>query len=138
MNGTNTLRRKTAVLLILMVLSGSAGDVLLGKGMKQFGAIHVSSARSLGAGFLHTITNGTVWLGIACMLLYFICYLLVLSWADYSFVLPSLASCYVIVALMGRFLLHEVVPPARWTGVPIICLGVALVGRTPPRTTQPS
>jgi len=138
MHGTKTLRKKTAVLLLVMVLFGPMGDILLSKGMKQFGAINVTSARSLVAGFVHTITNGTVWLGIGLLFIYFVCYLLVLSWADYSFVLPVLASGYVTVALLGHFLLHEAVPPARWAGIAIICLGVALVGRTPPRTTQPS
>lgn len=138
MHGTITLRKKTAVLLLVMVLFGSTGDILLSKGMKQFGAINVTSAHSLAAGFVYTITNGTIWLGIGCWFFYFVCYLLVLSWADYSFVLPVLASGYVTVALLGHFVLHEAVPPARWVGIAIICLGVALVGRTPPRTTQPS
>jgi len=138
MHGTKSLRTKTTVLLLIMVLFGSMGDILLSKGMKQFGAIDVTSTHSLAAGFIYTISNGTIWLGIGCLLFYFVCYLLVLSWADYSFVLPALASCYVTVALLGHFLLHEVVPPARWAGIAIICLGVALVGRTAPRTTQPS
>ena len=45
MHGTKALRKKTAVLLLIMVLFGSTGDILLSKGMKQFGAINVTSAR---------------------------------------------------------------------------------------------
>jgi drug/metabolite transporter (DMT)-like permease len=43
-----------------------------------------------------------------------------------------------MVALLAHFLLREVVTPTRWIGVLIICLGVLVVGHTPPRTTEPS
>jgi drug/metabolite transporter (DMT)-like permease len=43
---------------------------------------------------------------------------------------------YAMVALLGHFLLGEVLTPVRWTGVLIICLGVLVVGHTPPRTTE--
>jgi drug/metabolite transporter (DMT)-like permease len=41
------------------------------------------------------------------------------------------------VALVGRFLLHEHVSPARWLGVTLIMAGVTLVGYTAPRTHTP-
>jgi len=40
------------------------------------------------------------------------------------------------VALLGRFFLHEVVSPLRWAGIALLCLGVLIVGYTPPRTTE--
>jgi len=42
---------------------------------------------------------------------------------------------YVIVALLGHFVLHETVTPVRWIGISLIFLGVLVVGHTPPRTT---
>jgi len=118
-----------------MVLFSSVGDILLSKGMKQIGAVSLTSRASLAAAFVRTVTSGTIWLGITGLLLFFVCYLVVLSWADYSFVLPASASGYAIVPLLGYVLLGEVVPSTRWLGVVCICLGVLLVGRTPPRTT---
>jgi drug/metabolite transporter (DMT)-like permease len=35
-------------------------------------------------------------------------------------------------------MLREVITPVRWLGVLIICLGVLVVGHTPPRTTESS
>jgi len=58
-----------------------------------------------------------------------------LSWADLSYVLPVTSIAYVLVALVGRFLLHEHVSLTRWLGVTLIMAGVALVGHTVPRTT---
>jgi drug/metabolite transporter (DMT)-like permease len=40
-----------------------------------------------------------------------------------------------MVALLGYFLLGEVITPWRWLGIAMICLGVFIVGHTPPRTT---
>ncbi len=135
MSPSRTLRARTYALIVLMVLFSSVGDILLSKGMKQIGAVSLTSRASLAAAFVRTVTSGTIWLGITGLLLFFVCYLVVLSWADYSFVLPASASGYAIVPLLGYVLLGEVVPSTRWLGVVCICLGVLLVGRTPPRTT---
>ena len=77
-----------------------------------------------------------IWLGITSLLLFFLAYLLVLSWADYSYVQPASATGYFFVALLGYLLLGEVIPRMRWVGVLVICVGVLLVGGTPPRTTE--
>jgi hypothetical protein len=50
-------------------------------------------------------------------------------------VLPVTSIGYVLVALVGRIFLHEQVSVARWAGIVLIVVGVALVGRTAPRTT---
>jgi drug/metabolite transporter (DMT)-like permease len=133
---TKTLRTKTHVLVVLMVLFSSVGDILLSKGMKQIGSVSLASPASLVAAFAGTVTNGMIWLGIGCLLLFFVSYLLVLSWADYSYVMPASATGYAVVPLLGYLLLGEAVTSTRWVGVSIICLGVALVGRTPLRTTE--
>jgi drug/metabolite transporter (DMT)-like permease len=86
---------------------------------------------------VHTVTSGLIWLGIVSFLLFFVCYMLVLSWADYSYVTPASAVGYAIVPLLGYAVLGEVVTSMRWAGVGFICLGVMLVGCTPPRTTEP-
>jgi drug/metabolite transporter (DMT)-like permease len=136
MLSTTSLRTKTLTLVVLMVLSSAVGDVLLSKGMKQIGSVNVSSFGSLGAAFLRTVEDQTIWMGIACLLLYFVFYLVALSWADYSYVQPASASGYAIVPLLGWLVLGEVVTPMRWMGVALICAGVALIGGTPPRTTE--
>ncbi len=138
MGATKTLRTKTHVLVVLMVLFSSVGDVLLSKGMKQIGSVSLSSTSVILATFLRTITSGMIWLGIACLLSFFVCYLLVLSWADYSYVMPASAIGYGVVAFLGYAVLHETLSLTRWVGVALICMGVMLVGRTPPRTTKSS
>lgn len=135
MSSSKTLHRKTYVLLVLLVLFSSVGNVLLSKGMKQIGEVRDWTVPALEVVFWKTFTSGTIWLGIGSLLLFLVAYLVVLSWADYSYVLPASAVGYVVVPLLGYLVLGEAVTPLRWAGAVIITLGVALVGRTPPRTT---
>jgi len=128
---------KTWILLFLMVMFGPLGDMFLGKGMHELGGVPGWSPLQLAHFFVRAFESPMVWLGIASLLAFFICYLLVLSIADYTFVQPASSFAYAIVALLGYFVLGEVVSPLRWLGVVIISLGVFLVGRTQPRTTEP-
>jgi drug/metabolite transporter (DMT)-like permease len=117
-----------------MVFFSSLGNVLLSKGMKQIGEVTLYSAAALGNFFLKTLTSATIWLGIFSLLAFLVSYLLVLSWADFSYVQPVSAIGYALVAVLSYFLLGEIISPTRWAGVLFICAGVALVSGTDPRT----
>src|ERR1700681_2355680 len=136
MTSGKTHKTKTYVLLFLLVLFGSVGNTILSKGMKDVGDLDISHLQAMEAGAVSVLTNGTVWLGIALMLLFMICHMLVLSWADYSFVMPFSAVSYALVPLLGYFFLNEHVSAARSVGIVLIFLGVLLINRTPHRTTE--
>ena len=136
MPSDRSLRRKTYLLLALMVFFGSVGNTVLDKGMKALGALSLSSLAAVRAGFFATISSPTVWLGIACMIVFFVSHMLALSGADYSFVMPFSALTYALVPLLGFLFLGEHVPSLRWVGIVLIFFGVVLVNRTPPRTTE--
>ena len=135
MTSSRNLRAKTFPLLALVPVLSSLGNVLLGKAMRGMGEIHRLSFSTLAVYLLKILSSAWIWLGISSLLLFFVCYLLILSWADYSYVLPVMATGYVLAPLLAHFLLGEGVPGTRWVGAAFIFLGVALVGRTPPRTT---
>ena len=130
------LHLKTYILILLIVFFAPLGNVLLSKGMKGVGSAKNWAPGDIYRIFISTMTSGYIWFGIACLLAFFIAYMLVLTWADYSYVQPASAFSYAVVALLGYFLLGEAVPPLRWTGILIICVGVFIVGRTHPRTTE--
>jgi len=130
------LHFKTYVLLLLMVLFAPLGNVMLSKGMKGIGSAKNWAPTDLFPILLKVLTSGYIWLGIACLLAFFVAYMLVLTWADYSYVQPASAFSYAVVAVLSYFLLGEVVPRLRWAGIAVICVGVFVVGRTPPRTTE--
>ena len=130
------LHLKTYLLIAVMVIAGPLGNVLLGKGMKHVGEIAIWPPSQLLHTGLNIFTSGSIWLGIASLITFFVAYMLVLSLADYSFVQPASSLAYGMVALLGYLMLDERVSPLRWAGIAVICLGVFVVGRTSPRTTE--
>jgi drug/metabolite transporter (DMT)-like permease len=127
---------KTSLFILFMISFAPLGNVLLGKGMKEVGSAKNWAPSDLLPILLKILSSGYIWLGIACLLTFFVAYMLVLTWADYSYVQPASAFSYAIVALLSYFLLGEAVSPLRWAGIAVICVGVFVVGRTPHRTTE--
>jgi drug/metabolite transporter (DMT)-like permease len=128
---------KIYLLIAVMIIAGPLGNVLLSKGMKQIGKFPVWPPSQLIHVGMRVFTAGEIWLGITSLLTFFVAYMLVLSWADYSFVQPASSLAYGVVALLGYWMLGERVSPLRWAGIAVICLGVFVVSRTDPRTTEP-
>jgi drug/metabolite transporter (DMT)-like permease len=83
---------------------------------------------------LAAIRNPWVITGIFCLLGFFASYLTALSWADLTFVLPSTAFGYIVVAFLARFWLHEPITPYRWAGILLIVCGVGFVANGPSLT----
>jgi uncharacterized membrane protein len=122
-------------MILAMVVCANAGDLMLKRGMTKIGAVQIS-APGLQHAFLATVTNGTIWIGIVFLAGFMLSYMTVLSWADYSYVMPAGAFGYALLTLLAVVFLHENVSPRRWIGVVLICVGVLLVGQTHPRTTE--
>jgi len=132
------LHAKTYIFIMLMVLFAPLGNVLLSKGMKGIGSAREWAPSELLPILIRILSSGYIWLGIACLLAFFVAYMLVLTWADYSYVQPASAFSYAVVAVLGLLLLGERVNLLRWTGIAVICVGVFIVGHTHPRTTEES
>jgi uncharacterized membrane protein len=122
-------------MVLAMVVCANAGDLLLKRGMSEIGAVQLTGA-GLAHAFWLTVTNGTIWAGIFFLTGFMVSYMTVLSWADYSYVMPAGAFGYALLTLMAVLFLHESVSPRRWVGVLLIGVGVLLVGQTKPRTTE--
>jgi drug/metabolite transporter (DMT)-like permease len=138
MNAPTGVQFRTHFMILLMVILGPLGNVLLGRGMKQIGSVTAWNADEILRFLSLVATSVNVWFGVGSLLAFFVAYMLILSWADYSYVQPASAIAYGVVALLGHFFLGETVTPLRWAGVLVICLGVFVIGYTPERTTEPS
>lgn len=119
-----------------MVVCATIGDLLLKRGMTPIGAVVMTPA-GMWSAFQLTLTSGTIWLAIFFLTGFMLTNMTVLSWADYSYVMPASAFGYAVVTFVGMVVLGETVTPRRWLGVALICVGVILVGQTRPRTTLP-
>ena len=138
MTPQKTLHLKTFFLILVMIIAGPLGNVLLGKGMKQAGTLAIWPPNEALHTALRVFGTGSIWLGVASLLTFFLANVLVLSWADYSYVQPASSAGYGVAALLGYFMLGEPVSPLRWLGIAIICLGVLVVGQSNPRSLERS
>ena len=66
--------------------------------------------------------------GVILLIVWLVSQMLLLSWADLSYVLPVTSAGYVLTAISGRLFLNEHISMARWAGVTLIMAGVVLVG----------
>ena len=111
------------VLLALIVIGSTLGDVYLAKGMKQIGEISLRRWHDL----LFAPLNPYVALGTALLMMFYLSYLASLSWADLSYIMPATTFGYVLTALLAHFMLGEHVPLTRWIGIIMITLGVGFI-----------
>lgn len=115
------------VLFFLVMVAGTAGELCMARAMRTVGEVtDFRPAALLRVAWRATRVMWT-WIGLGLMTLAFFSLLEVLSIENVSFVVPVTALSYAVGTLGGRLFLREKVSPARWAGVLLVCLGVALV-----------
>lgn len=122
---------KTRLLTLYVIAANVAGNLLLSHGMRVVGSLASFEIAS----YLRAFGNIFVIAGVCVLASWMIANLGLLSRADLSYVLPVTSSAYVIIAILGHFVLGEHISPGRWAGILVITAGVTVVGGTAPRTT---
>jgi drug/metabolite transporter (DMT)-like permease len=118
---------REALLLFLVVASGTGGEICVTRAMKRVGEVKDFRPLAVVRVILRAMKLPWMWIGISMMALAFFSLLAVLSIENVSFVVPVTALNYAAGALGGKFFLGERVTPRRWAGVLIVCIGVTLV-----------
>ena len=127
------LRWKTRAFAAIVILSNAFGNLSLTWGLR-YGAGELTTSP---LSFLRAIFSPWVSLGICLLIAWLISRMLLLSWADLSYVLPVTAFGYVLTAVLSRLFLGEQITPARWAGTLLIMAGVILVGLGNPHSEEP-
>jgi drug/metabolite transporter (DMT)-like permease len=115
------------ILIFLIVVAGTGGELCLTRAMKTTGEVHDFRPMALVRFFGRAVRVGWFWLAISGMALGFFALLGMLSLENVSFVIPVTALSYAAGALGGKMFLGERVTPLRWIGVLLVCIGVTLV-----------
>jgi drug/metabolite transporter (DMT)-like permease len=123
-------RVKTRIFTAIVVATNVLGNSFLSRGMQSVGELVSLSP----VPYIRALLNPWVALGTSLLIVWLLSTMALLSWADLSYVLPVTSMAYVLVALVGRFVLHEAVSWAHWAGILLIMAGVSLVGSTNPNT----
>lgn len=123
-------RLKSRIFTAIVVVTNVLGNSLLSRGMQSIGELVSLSPLP----YIRALFNPWVAAGTSLLIVWLLSTMALLSWADLSYVLPVTSMAYVLVALVGRFILHEAVSVAHWSGIVLIMIGVSLVGSTNPNT----
>lgn len=113
--------------LAILILGGTGGEIAITYGMKSVGEPARLRPRAVLQFLGRAVRNGWFWAGVPLMALSFYALLVLLSWEPISLVIPASALSYVVGTFGAKFLLGEEVSTARWAGVILVCIGVALV-----------
>jgi drug/metabolite transporter (DMT)-like permease len=116
--------------ILMVVLSSSAGDVLLSRAMKTIGDLgRLRQRRGLVFVAMLVLRNRYFLLGVGCMAISFYSLLFGLSWNDVSLIGPAAASLtFVANAIAAKIFLHEHVDRRRWAAALLVAAGVVLMG----------
>ncbi|MDQ4149620.1 MAG: EamA family transporter [Actinomycetota bacterium] len=121
---------KTAAVTLLAVCVATAGQLTLKAGMSRVGAI---STERLGRPVdlaLQIAKTPLVIVGLGLFVVSAAFWMFVLSRVPLSYAYPFVGFTYVLIALFGRFVLHERVPALRWAGIALIVAGILVIGNT--------
>ena len=113
-----------------IVLSSTAGDVLLSRAMRTIGDVGELWRRQRLRVVKTIVTNPTFLLAVLFMATSFFALLAALSWADVSLVVPASTSLsYITNAFGANLFLRERVDRRRWMSAVLVCVGVAILAR---------
>src|SRR5579864_956206 len=109
---TPSHRQRTQLLVLIAIATQVGGNVFLSHGMRRAGPILSASPLD----YIRAINPWTV-AGVCMLAIWIVTDLALLSRADLSFVLPVIASSFVLIAIVGHFVLGEGVSGMRWLGI---------------------
>jgi drug/metabolite transporter (DMT)-like permease len=117
--------------IFAVVITATAGDILIAGGMRKLGDLDDIRAKSGLGGAIKAVLSSSMFLaGICCMSLSFFSLLFALSGADLSLIAPATASLtFITTAAAAKLFLKENVDKRRWLAALFVCAGVALLAR---------
>lgn len=115
------------LLVALIVLSTSLGEVLQAAGMRHHGEIHDFRPGAVGRALAAMVRNRFVIGGVASMAVSFFAFLKLLSISELSFAVPVSAVTYAMETVLAKYFLKEHVSTLRWTGAALVVCGVVLI-----------
>jgi drug/metabolite transporter (DMT)-like permease len=120
---------QVAAMIASIVVTATAGDVLIASAMRKLGDLDIIRAQSGFSGAIRAVVSSPRFVGgVVCMALSFFALLFALNHADLSLIAPASASLtFVSNAFAAKFFLKENVDRRRALAAVFICVGVALL-----------
>lgn len=118
-----------SAMIAVIVVSATAGDVLIASAMRTIGDLDVIKAkRGLRGAALAVLSSPRFLFGVGFLTVSFFSLLFALSRANLSLIAPASASlAFVTNAVAAKIFLKENVDRRRWIAAALVCAGVALM-----------
>jgi drug/metabolite transporter (DMT)-like permease len=115
------------ILVAIIALSNTTGDLLNTAGMKRIGVVEDLSFRSFLQLCLAVVRSPMVLGGIAALAIGFFAVMSLLSIATVSFAIPATAISFLVETLLAKYVLKEDVRWRRWAAAAFVVTGVVLL-----------
>jgi drug/metabolite transporter (DMT)-like permease len=115
------------LLIALIVIPGTAADLLNTMGMKRNGEVCDFRPASIFRLIASLARNPYVAVGMPAMALSFFALMALLSVANLSIAVPATAFSYVLETVLAKYILKEQIGWQRWVGASLVGCGVLLV-----------
>ncbi len=115
------------ILVAIIVLCNTFGDVLNTAGMKRYGELDDLRPRTLLRMAVEILHNPYVLGGLGCLAVSFFALLGLLSIANVSFAVPATAIAYLLETMLAKYILKEDVHWRRWAGALLVACGVLML-----------
>lgn len=116
-------------MIAAVVLSSTAGEVLIAAAMQKIGDLDAIRARAgLGGAARAVMASPRFFAGVFFLAVAFFALLFALNHLNLSLVAPASASLTLVTnAIAGKFFLKENVDRRRWASAVLVCIGVYLL-----------
>lgn len=115
------------LLIAIVVIGSTVGDLLCSAGMKRQGEIVDYSAGGIVRLCGDVVRNPFILAGIPAMAISFFALIALISTTPLSFAVPVTASSYILEVALAKYLLKEEVHWRRWVGAALVTVGIALL-----------
>jgi len=118
---------KVILLILFAELWGIAGQILYKKSANRAQAPDLRSPASYFKYVKELLSARTIWLGLSCVSIGLVVWLMALAQADLSFVFPIDSMQYILALVAAHFFLGEKINPPKLIGTLLIVGGIILV-----------
>ncbi|HUJ23387.1 MAG TPA: EamA family transporter [Bryobacteraceae bacterium] len=115
------------LLVSIIVLATTVGEVLQAIGMRHHGEIHDFRPGALGRVVSALAQSRHIIASVAAMAVSFFAFMALISIAELSFAVPATAGSYILETILAKYLLKERIGWKRWAGTVFVAAGVVLL-----------
>jgi len=132
---------RTLSAMTIACAAAAVGQILLRHGLQQVGPLESWEPMALASFLWRAMTNVSVVGGTILNAVFYLLFVVVLSWSEVTVALPLTALEYLFAAILSVMILKEAVPGLRWAGIILVIGGVVLIGlseRGPGQAGEPA